>query len=105
MGDRRVVQGMPNAARLLRSRSKRATLRAMTTVHDFQVKTIDGQNKSLGEYAGNPLLIVNVASRCGLTPQYTALEQLQRQLPAQEPRPTGDQHTHRLCLPYRSRMI
>lgn len=48
----------------------------MTSVHDFQVKTIDGQNKSLRDYAGHPLLIVNVASRCGLTPQYTALEAL-----------------------------
>lgn len=48
----------------------------MTTVHDFQVKTIDGQETSLKDYAGHPLLVVNVASRCGLTPQYTALEAL-----------------------------
>ena len=48
----------------------------MTSVHDFQVKTIDGHNKSLRDYAGHQLLIVNVASRCGLTPQYTALEAL-----------------------------
>ena len=48
----------------------------MTSLHDFQVKTIDGQNKSLRDYAGHPLLVVNVASRCGLTPQYTALEAL-----------------------------
>ena len=40
------------------------------------MKTIDGQDKSLKDYAGHPLLIVNVASRCGLTPQYTALEAL-----------------------------
>jgi glutathione peroxidase len=73
---------MPNAARLLRSRSKRATLRVMTTVHDFQVKTIDGQTKALGDYAGHPLLIVNVASRCGLTPQYTALEAVYRKFKA-----------------------
>lgn len=82
MGDQRVVQGMPNAVRLLRSGSKRATLRAMTTVHDFQVKTIDGKTQSLGEYAGQPLLIVNVASRCGLTPQYTALEAVYRRFKA-----------------------
>jgi glutathione peroxidase len=48
----------------------------MTTLHDFQVKTIDGQNKPLHDFAGHPVLIVNVASRCGLTPQYTALEAL-----------------------------
>lgn len=48
----------------------------MTTLHDFQMKTITGESKSLKDYAGHPVLIVNVASRCGLTPQYTALEAL-----------------------------
>jgi glutathione peroxidase len=46
------------------------------TIYDFTVKTIDGSPKSLGDYRGKALLIVNVASRCGLTPQYEALEQL-----------------------------
>ena len=50
----------------------------MTTVHDFTVRTIEGAEQSLGEHRGKVLLIVNVASRCGLTPQYTALEALQR---------------------------
>jgi glutathione peroxidase len=54
----------------------------MTTVHDFQQKTIDGQTKSLKDYAGQPVLIVNVASRCGLTPQYTALEALHQRFKA-----------------------
>jgi glutathione peroxidase len=48
----------------------------MTTVHDYRLKTIEGQDKPLKDFAGHPLLIVNVASRCGLTPQYTALESL-----------------------------
>lgn len=48
----------------------------MTTLHDFQVKTIDGKSQSLKDYAGHPVLVVNVASRCGLTPQYSALEAL-----------------------------
>ena len=50
----------------------------MTTVHDFTVRTIEGAEQSLGKHRGKVLLIVNVASRCGLTPQYTALEALQR---------------------------
>jgi glutathione peroxidase len=48
----------------------------MTTLHDFPVTTIDGHTKSLRDFAGKTLLVVNVASRCGLTPQYTALEAL-----------------------------
>ena len=41
------------------------------------VNTLDGSPSSLGDHAGKALLIVNVASRCGLTPQYGDLEQLQ----------------------------
>lgn len=44
--------------------------------HDFQLKTIAGQNKSFNEFKGKVVLAVNVASKCGLTPQYTGLESL-----------------------------
>jgi glutathione peroxidase len=46
------------------------------TVYDFNAKTIDGREVSLADYRGKVLLIVNVASRCGFTPQYKGLEEL-----------------------------
>ncbi len=49
---------------------------SMPSFHDFTVKTIDGKPKSLRDYQGHPVLVVNVASECGLTPQYTGLEKL-----------------------------
>jgi glutathione peroxidase len=50
------------------------------TLYDIPVKTLSGEDSSLGAFAGQTLLVVNVASKCGLTPQYTALEALHAQL-------------------------
>ncbi|MCA9642218.1 MAG: glutathione peroxidase, partial [Myxococcales bacterium] len=48
----------------------------MSSVYDFSLKRITGENQSLGEYDGKVLLIVNVASKCGLTPHYNGLQKL-----------------------------
>lgn len=48
------------------------------TLNDIPLVTIDGESTSLAQYADKVKLIVNVASRCGLTPQYTKLEELQK---------------------------
>ena len=48
------------------------------TLTDFPLTTLDGKPTALADYADRAVLVVNVASKCGLTPQYGALEQLAR---------------------------
>lgn len=48
----------------------------MPTLHDFSARSISGEDSSLRDYAGKVAVVVNVASKCGLTPQYAGLEKL-----------------------------
>ena len=48
----------------------------MSSIYDFEVESIDGENVSFDQYQGKVLLIVNTASKCGFTPQYKGLEAL-----------------------------
>jgi glutathione peroxidase len=50
----------------------------MTSIYDFSARDLDGASVALSNYRGKTLLIVNVASKCGLTPQYEGLEALYR---------------------------
>ena len=51
----------------------------MTTAHDFSAQTLDGAEQPLDAWRGKAMLIVNTASKCGFTPQYTGLEKLWRE--------------------------
>jgi glutathione peroxidase len=48
----------------------------MSTLHEFSARTIDGEERSLADFRGRVALVVNVASKCGLTPHYEGLEAL-----------------------------
>jgi glutathione peroxidase-family protein len=50
----------------------------VTSIGDFSATDIDGRERSLAEFAGQVVLVVNVASKCGFTPQYEGLERLWR---------------------------
>src|SRR5919106_4435602 len=49
------------------------------SIYDVPVKTLTGEDTSLKEHANDAMLVVNVASRCGLTPQYEGLEKIYEQ--------------------------
>jgi glutathione peroxidase len=49
------------------------------TVHDYSARTIDGEDRTLSDYKGKVMVIVNTASKCGFTPQYEGLEKIFRE--------------------------
>ncbi|HEX7166788.1 MAG TPA: glutathione peroxidase [Acidimicrobiales bacterium] len=51
----------------------------MASLYDIPIRTLEGQETTLAEHKGKALLLVNVASKCGLTPQYEGLERLHEQ--------------------------
>jgi glutathione peroxidase len=51
-------------------------------IYDAQINTLEGSPADLGEYEGKALLVVNVASKCGLTPQYEGLQKLHEEYAA-----------------------
>ena len=62
--------------RVMAEESKASTAAGPDNVLDFKMKSLDGKQIDLNQYKGNVVLVVNVASECGLTPQYSQLQAL-----------------------------
>src|SRR5208337_4400168 len=72
--NKRKIEGNMNKLLLCLLFFAAAAMAADKSVFDFTLSTIDGQPAPLASYKGKVVMLVNVASKCGFTPQYTALE-------------------------------
>jgi len=72
-----VIVAMLSTILIAKKNSKEGKME-QKSIYDFTVKSIDGKDVKMSDYKGKVLLIVNVASKCGFTPQYKGLEELYR---------------------------
>jgi glutathione peroxidase len=68
------------AAAVVASSLSVMAMTAPASFYDIETRTLDGKPANLGQYKGKVAVVVNVASKCGYTPQYTGLEKLYREL-------------------------
>ena len=71
-------------APLAAQQAKSAPGGSVSSFYDLKTTTLDGKSADLGQYRGKVSLVVNVASKCGYTPQYEGLEALQREMKGKE---------------------
>lgn len=75
-----LVAGLLMARKAFSADMARATEAAAPSIYDLQLTSLAGEDVDLGQYRGTVTLVVNTASKCGLTPQYEGLEALHREL-------------------------
>jgi glutathione peroxidase len=75
-----LLAGMAVVAPLAADQATRTSGGAVTSFYDLKTRALDGKPADLAQYKGKVSLVVNVASKCGYTPQYEGLEQLQREM-------------------------